>query len=262
HLPGDPHGRLRAPLDDERARRLQSGCEAGGEDLHDAVLAGILSCKLHLEPVQGRVSRPLRADDRQADLPARATARAIERCPLTELRVAEDFADVCQIGRGLSGERESGEGAERDRGDESAWLEHDEPPTKGEGFKQEGAFRFFIPGPLLKPNVKHTVTHVALATYTKLPSLNADDLLLVRHYGNSASPRCRRCGTPPTCAGKSSKASSCAPAGTTTIGGRSSSPGWPGSSAGGARCGIRRRSSPGTVRRASCPTWRLAASPS
>src|SRR5439155_9660455 len=52
-------------------------------------------------------------------------------------------------------------------------------------------YPFFIPGPLLKPNVKHTVTHVALATYTKLPSLNADDLLLVpalRELGVTAVP--------------------------------------------------------------------------
>src|SRR5438034_1443355 len=43
HLTGDPHGRLRAHLEDKRARRLQSGGEAAGEDLHDAALAGILA---------------------------------------------------------------------------------------------------------------------------------------------------------------------------------------------------------------------------
>src|SRR6266576_3571044 len=52
-----------------------------------------------------------------------------------------------------------------------------------------------------------------------------------RHCGNSASQRCLPCGIPPTCAGKSSRASSSAPAGTTAIGWRSSLRGWPGSSA-------------------------------
>src|SRR5213592_1250358 len=68
HLTGDPHGRLGAHLEDKRARRLQSGGEAAGEDLHDAALAGILAGEAHLEPVKRRVSRALRADDGQAQL--------------------------------------------------------------------------------------------------------------------------------------------------------------------------------------------------
>src|SRR5882762_8952887 len=89
HLTGEPHGRLRSHLEDERARRLQSGREAGRENLHDAALAGILSGEGHLEPVQGRVSRLLRADDRQ-------------------------------LGRALRGEWERREGHKRERGDQCA----------------------------------------------------------------------------------------------------------------------------------------------
>ncbi len=124
HLTGHLHGRLRAHLEDQRARRLQSGGEAAGENLHHAALAGILPGEAHLEPVQGRVSRPLRPHDGQAQLSHARAARAVERGPLTGLRVAENLADVRQIGRALSGERERREGAERERDDQRAEPVH------------------------------------------------------------------------------------------------------------------------------------------
>src|SRR5439155_1568532 len=78
----------------------------------------------HLEPVQGRVSQALRADDCETDRSPGAAARAIERRPLTELRAAEDFAHVRQVRRALRGERESRANAERERGDECAEPVH------------------------------------------------------------------------------------------------------------------------------------------
>src|SRR6266705_1818958 len=123
HLTGDPHRRLRAHLEDERARRLQSGGEAASEDLHDAALAGILAGEAHLEPVKRRVSRALRADDGQAQLSHARAAGAVERRPLTGLRVSKDLADVRQVGRALSGERERREG-EREYKDQCAEPVH------------------------------------------------------------------------------------------------------------------------------------------
>src|SRR5438876_70057 len=123
HLTGDPHRRLRAHLEDERARRLEPGRETAGEDLHDAALAGILAGEAHLEPVQRRVARPLRSHDRQAQLSHPRAAGAVERRPLTGLRVSQDLADVRQVGRALSGARERREG-EREYHDQCAEPVH------------------------------------------------------------------------------------------------------------------------------------------
>src|SRR5689334_12235509 len=130
HLTGDPHGRLGAHLEDERARRLQSRGETTGEKLHDAALARILPCEAHLEPVQRRVARALRADDGEAQLSYARAAGAVERRPLTGLRVSKNLAHVRQVGRGLSGERERREGAEGERDEQSTSLEHDETSNK------------------------------------------------------------------------------------------------------------------------------------
>src|SRR5947208_6877597 len=128
HLTGDLHGGLRSRLEDERARRLQSGGEAAGEDLHDPALAGVLSGEAHLEPVQRRVTGALRTDDGETDLSPGAAARAVERRPLTELRATENLADVRQIRRALSGEWESREGAKRERGAQFAEPVPGHPP--------------------------------------------------------------------------------------------------------------------------------------
>src|SRR2546422_906718 len=65
----------------------------------------------------------LRTDDGQAQLSHARAAGAVERRPLTGLRVSQDLADVRQVGRALSGERERREG-EREYHDQCAEPVH------------------------------------------------------------------------------------------------------------------------------------------
>src|SRR2546426_10859232 len=63
-----PHGRVAARSDDHGVRARRAGAEAGSENLDDAAVTGVFAGKIRLEPVQGRVARPLRADDREPQL--------------------------------------------------------------------------------------------------------------------------------------------------------------------------------------------------
>src|SRR4029077_17215501 len=119
----------------------------------------VLARRVHLEPVERRIARSLRAHDGEPELATARAACRVEGRPLADLSLADSLAHVRQVAgrRGLAGEDSRCEGGERDGGHQSSGYAHGVSPRVDDEASNiaPSTFPFFScrvsPSPRMRP---------------------------------------------------------------------------------------------------------------
>src|SRR4029077_14369410 len=95
----------------------------------------VFTRRVHLEPVERRIARSLRAHDGEPELAGARTPRRVEGCPLADLSLADSLAHVREVARRrrLADEDSRCEGGERDGGHQSSGYVHGVSPWVNDG---------------------------------------------------------------------------------------------------------------------------------